>query len=165
MPLGSSRVQRQRSGKAARASGAGSRRCTVKPHIVQDAQTLYILSRHRARRAFRLMAVGPTPSTVWLAQPIKNKEHIINSPSETTISLQMWRTPISGIAPPSVVLTMETATGNIWMLDNVGRAGPTRCGVAILPPDSSECVRECRCRNGKIPLSIAVVAAARRCGY
>ena len=88
-----------------------------KPRWSKDGKTLYFLSRHR----------GDMPFDVWRV-PFDSEHGLFGAPSRVTqfnspseiISSDLGTTEM-GIAPHSVVLTMETATGSIWMLDNVRR--------------------------------------------
>ena len=88
-----------------------------KPRWSKDGKTLYILSRHRADAPFDVWRVPFDSEHGLVGEPFRVTQ--FNSPSEI-ISSDVANIEM-GIAPQSVVLTMETATGNIWMLGNVGR--------------------------------------------
>jgi eukaryotic-like serine/threonine-protein kinase len=88
-----------------------------KPRWSKDGKTLYFLSRQRADVPLDVWRVPFDGEHGLAGKPFRVTQ--FNSPSEI-ISSDVGTTEI-GIAPQSVVLTMETATGSIWMLDNVGR--------------------------------------------
>jgi hypothetical protein len=87
-----------------------------KPRWSRDGKTLYVVSRQRADVPFDVWRVPFDVGRGLVGEPSRVTQ--FSSPSEVISELG---TTEMGIGPQSVVLTMETATGNIWMLDNVGR--------------------------------------------
>lgn len=88
-----------------------------KPRWSRDQKKLYFISRRRADSPLEVWSVRFDPGHGVAGEPSRVTR--FDSPSEM-ISSDIRNMDL-GIAPQSLVLTMETAAGNIWMLDTVGR--------------------------------------------
>jgi len=86
-----------------------------KPKWAPDGKTLYFLSRQHAGDPFDLWGVPFEPKSGVVGTPFRVSH--FDSPSQM-ISPDLGHTDI-GIAQGRALLTIETVTGNIWMLDNV----------------------------------------------
>ena len=87
-----------------------------KPKWAPDGRTLYFLSRHDAGDLFDLWGVRFDSERGPATAPFRVSR--FDSPSQM-ISPDLGNTDI-GIAERWALLTIETLTGNIWTLDNVG---------------------------------------------
>jgi len=87
-----------------------------KPKWAPDGRTLYFLSRHDAGDLFDLWGVRFDSERGPATAPFRVSR--FDSPSQL-ISPDLSNTDI-GIAERWALLTIETLTGNIWTLDNVG---------------------------------------------